>query len=60
MSSNPTIMFIAVEASGGYAHAAAVIRELHGVPVFGAGGLKMRDAGMALCFDLIEHVVVTM
>ncbi|MEI6083810.1 MAG: lipid-A-disaccharide synthase [Verrucomicrobiota bacterium] len=52
------VLFIAGEASGD-SHAAAVIRALDGrVPVFGAGGPKMRDAGMELLFDLTEHAVV--
>ena len=52
------IMFIAGEASGD-AHAAALIRAL-GVDAqtFGAGGPKMRDAGMELLLDLTEHAVV--
>jgi lipid-A-disaccharide synthase len=54
-------MFIAGEASGD-AHAAALIGALRaqapGVEVFGAGGPKMREAGMELSLDLTEHAVV--
>lgn len=51
------IMVIAGEASGD-AHAAAVIRALRGRPVFGAGGPRMKAAGMDLVLDLTEHAVV--
>jgi len=58
MKSNSTIMFIAGEASGD-AHAAALIRALGGrVRTFGAGGPKMKAAGMELLTDLTEHAVV--
>jgi len=54
-------MFIAGEASGD-AHAAELIKALRaqapGVKVFGAGGPKMREAGMELTLDLTEHAVV--
>jgi lipid-A-disaccharide synthase len=54
-------MFIAGEASGD-AHAAEVIKALRAldpqVKVFGAGGTKMREAGMELLLDLTEHAVV--
>jgi lipid-A-disaccharide synthase len=52
---NKNIMFIAGEASGD-ANAAGLIKALRsqapGVQVFGAGGPKMRDAGMELVLDL--------
>jgi lipid-A-disaccharide synthase len=55
------LMFIAGEASGD-AHAAEVIKCLRSqVPelvVFGAGGPKMKAAGMELSLDLTEHAVV--
>ena len=54
-------MFIAGEASGD-AHAAGVISALQAqspdVKVFGAGGPKMKTAGMELLVDLTEHAVV--
>jgi lipid-A-disaccharide synthase len=54
-------MFIAGEASAD-AHAAALIRELRkqspDIRLFGAGGPKMREAGMELLLDLTEHAVV--
>jgi lipid-A-disaccharide synthase len=54
-------MFIAGEASGD-AHAAALIGALRaqapGLQVYGAGGPKMREAGMKLSLDLTEHAVV--
>ncbi len=54
-------MFIAGEASGD-AHAAGVIKCLSAeVPkpkVFGAGGPKMKAAGMELVLDLTQHAVV--
>ena len=54
-------MFIAGEASGD-ANAAGLIKALRsqapGVQVFGAGGPKMREAGMELVLDLTEHAVV--
>ena len=50
-----SIMFIAGEASAD-AHAAALIRVLRkqapDVQIFGAGGPKMRGAGMELLLDL--------
>ena len=56
-----SVMFIAGEASGD-ANAAGLIKALRsqapGVQVFGAGGPKMRDAGMELVLDLTEHAVV--
>lgn len=56
-----SIMFIAGEASGD-AHAAEVIKCLRAqVPemkIFGAGGPKMKGAGMELSLDLTEHAVV--
>ncbi|HUI05838.1 MAG TPA: lipid-A-disaccharide synthase [Verrucomicrobiae bacterium] len=56
-----TIMFVVGEASAD-AHAAVLIRELRrqspDVQLFGAGGPKMRDAGMELRLDLTEHAVV--
>ncbi len=61
MSATHSLMFIAGEASGD-AHAAALIKALRaqapGVRVFGAGGPKMREAGMELSLDLTEHAVV--
>ncbi len=58
MNSNPALMLIAGEASGD-SNAAAVIHALNGqVPVFGAGGPKMKAAGMELLLDLTEHAVV--
>ena len=51
-------MFIAGEASGD-ANAAALIRALgRNVRTFGAGGPKMRAAGMELVLDLTQHAVV--
>lgn len=51
-------MFIAGEASGD-ANAAALIRALgRNVQTFGAGGPKMRAAGMELVLDLTQHAVV--
>ncbi len=54
-------MFIAGEASGD-AHAAELIKALRAqapdVRVFGAGGPKMKAAGMELLLDLTEHAVV--
>jgi lipid-A-disaccharide synthase len=54
-------MFIAGEASGD-AHAAELIKALRtqapDVKVFGAGGPKMKAAGMELRLDLTEHAVV--
>jgi lipid-A-disaccharide synthase len=54
-------MFIAGEASGD-AHAAELIKALRAqapdVTVFGAGGPKMKAAGMELLLDLTEHAVV--
>ncbi len=52
-------MFLAGEASGD-AHAAPVVAALRdkGVEVFGAGGPKMKAAGMELLVDLTEHAVV--
>jgi lipid-A-disaccharide synthase len=56
--SRKNIMFIAGEASGD-AHAAALLRALGpNAHTFGAGGPKMRDAGMELLLDLTEHAVV--
>lgn len=64
MNSSPhsrSIFFIAGEASGD-AHAADLIAELKGrdpqLRCFGAGGPKMREAGMELVIDLTEHAVV--
>jgi lipid-A-disaccharide synthase len=55
------LMFIAGEPSGDN-HSAAVIREIKArrpdAEIFGAGGPKMRDAGMELIVDLTEHAVV--
>jgi lipid-A-disaccharide synthase len=52
------LMFIAGEASGD-AHAAAVIRHLPpNCRVFGAGGPRMKAAGMEQVLDLTEHAVV--
>lgn len=52
------VMFIAGEASGD-ANAAPIVAELRKkVDVFGAGGPKMREAGMKLLLDLTEHAVV--
>ena len=55
------LMFIAGEASGD-AHAAEVVKALrqHGpeFKIFGAGGPKMKAAGMELLLDLTEHAVV--
>jgi lipid-A-disaccharide synthase len=54
-------MFIAGEASGD-AHAAELIKALRtqapDVKIFGAGGPKMKAAGMELLLDLTEHAVV--
>ena len=54
-------MFIAGEASGD-AHAAEVIKCLRAqapeLKIFGAGGPKMKAAGMELLLDLTEHAVV--
>jgi lipid-A-disaccharide synthase len=54
-------MFIAGEASGD-AHAAELIKALRtqapDVKAFGAGGPKMKAAGMELSLDLTEHAVV--
>jgi lipid-A-disaccharide synthase len=54
-------MFIAGEASGD-AHAAELIKALRAQPpdvnIFGAGGPKMKAAGMELLLDLTEHAVV--
>jgi lipid-A-disaccharide synthase len=54
-------MFIAGEASGD-AHAAELIKALRAqapdVRIFGAGGPKMKAAGMELLLDLTEHAVV--
>ncbi len=54
-------MFIAGEASGD-ANAAELVKSLRvqapDVQLFGAGGPKMRDAGMELLLDLTEHAVV--
>ncbi len=56
-----SLMFIAGEASGD-AHAAELIKALRAqapdVVVFGAGGPKMKAAGMELLLDLTEHAVV--
>jgi lipid-A-disaccharide synthase len=56
-----SVMFIAGEASAD-AHAAALIRELRkqapDIQLFGAGGPKMKAAGMELVLDLTEHAVV--
>ena len=56
-----SVMFIAGEASGD-ANAAGLIKALRsrapGVQLFGAGGPKMREAGMELVLDLTEHAVV--
>lgn len=51
-------MFIAGEASGD-AHAAPIVAALRPhVEVFGAGGPKMKAAGMELVLDLTQHAVV--
>jgi len=54
-------MFIAGEASGD-ANAAGLIKALRSqasdVQIFGAGGPKMKAAGMELLLDLTEHAVV--
>lgn len=59
--SSRSFMFIAGEASGD-AHAAELIKVLRAqapdVMVFGAGGPKMKAAGMELLLDLTEHAVV--
>ncbi len=56
-----SLMFIAGEASGD-AHAAEVIKSLLAqapeLEIFGAGGPKMKAAGMDLLLDLTEHAVV--
>jgi lipid-A-disaccharide synthase len=61
MKSSRSLMFIVGEASAD-AHAAALIRALRtqspDVRLFGAGGPKMRDAGIDLTLDLTEHAVV--
>lgn len=52
------VMFIAGEASGD-ANAAPIVAALRShVEVFGAGGPKMKAAGMELLLDLTEHAVV--
>lgn len=52
------VMFIAGEASGD-AHAAPIVAALREkAEVFGAGGPKMKAAGMELLLDLTEHAVV--
>jgi lipid-A-disaccharide synthase len=52
------VMFIAGEASGD-ANAAPIVAALCGkAEVFGAGGPKMKAAGMELLLDLTEHAVV--
>jgi lipid-A-disaccharide synthase len=52
------VMFIAGEASGD-ANAAPIVAALRGrAEVFGAGGKKMKAAGMELLLDLTEHAVV--
>lgn len=57
----PTLMLIAGEVSGD-THAARVATELQrlrpGVKLFGAGGPRMREAGVELLLDLTEHAVV--
>lgn len=54
-------MFVAGEASGD-AHAAELVKALReqapDLKVFGAGGPKMKVAGMELLLDLTEHAVV--
>ncbi len=61
MSTAHSLMFIAGEASGD-ANAAELVKSLRAqapdVQLFGAGGPKMRDAGMELLLDLTEHAVV--
>jgi lipid-A-disaccharide synthase len=56
-----SIMLIAGEASGD-AHAAELIKALRvqspDIVIFGAGGPKMKAAGMELLLDLTEHAVV--
>jgi lipid-A-disaccharide synthase len=56
-----SFMFIAGEASGD-AHAAELIKALRAkapdLTIFGAGGPKMKAAGMELLLDLTEHAVV--
>ena len=56
-----SLMFIAGEASGD-ANAAELVKclraRLPGLKVFGAGGPKMKAAGMELLLDLTEHAVV--
>ena len=57
----PTLMMIAGVASGD-THAARLAESLRaqcpGVKLFGAGGPKMKAAGVELLFDLTEHAVV--
>ncbi len=57
----PTLMMIAGEASGDM-HAArlaeALQRQCPGAKLFGAGGPRMRAAGVELLTDLTEHAVV--
>ncbi|MBI5396479.1 MAG: lipid-A-disaccharide synthase [Verrucomicrobia bacterium] len=57
----PTFMMIAGEASGD-THAARLAEALRaqwpGVKLFGAGGPKMKAAGVEMLFDLTEHAVV--
>ena len=61
MGSRGSLMLIAGEASGD-AHAAELVKALHAqapdVTIFGAGGPKMKAAGMELLLDLTEHAVV--
>ena len=61
MKSSRSLLFIAGEASGD-AHAAEVIKclraQVPGWEVFGAGGPKMKAAGMESLLDLTEHAVV--
>jgi lipid-A-disaccharide synthase len=58
---SPSLMFIAGEASGD-ANAAELIKALRrqetDIALFGAGGPKMKAAGMELLLDLAEHAVV--
>jgi lipid-A-disaccharide synthase len=59
--SAPAIMFVAGEASGD-AHVAELIRALRAaaptLELFGAGGPRMREAGMELTLELTAHAVV--
>ncbi|MCX7825964.1 MAG: Gfo/Idh/MocA family oxidoreductase, partial [Verrucomicrobiae bacterium] len=57
----PTLMLIAGEVSGdthAARFAAKLQRQRPGVKLFGAGGPRMKEAGVELLLDLTEHAVV--